>query len=74
MGEGIRCELITWEQVQRLFEESLRRPLDERGSFLNETCANNPDLRHELESLLQHHHEASTGFMEPVDSKLPYVF
>ncbi len=37
----------------------------QRDAFLDEACGAEAELRREVESLLKHHHEASTGFMEP---------
>ena len=54
-----------WEQVQKLFEETLKRKSEERAAFLDEACGDDADLRLEVETLLDHHRQASTGFMQP---------
>ncbi len=54
-----------WDRIQRIFEDALKRKADERDAFLAEACGDDAELRREVESLLKHHHEASTGFMEP---------
>ncbi len=54
-----------WDRVQKLFEESLKQSHQERDAFLDQKCSGDDDLRNEVESLLRHHFQASTGFMEP---------
>jgi serine/threonine protein kinase/TolB-like protein len=46
-----------WRRVEDLFHEASERPAGERASFLAQTCAHDPDLRREVESLLQHAEE-----------------
>ncbi|MEM1127516.1 MAG: serine/threonine-protein kinase, partial [Bacteroidota bacterium] len=41
-----------WSQVRDLFEAALDRTPDTRQAFLDEACANDPDLRREVDSLL----------------------
>ena len=52
-----------WKQVKGLFHEALRRDSGERASFLNEACANDSELRAEVESLLRSLKE-SEAFLE----------
>jgi TolB-like protein/tetratricopeptide (TPR) repeat protein len=47
----------------RLFDEALALPPDQRAAFLEETCPDDPALRTELRSLVEAH-EASTAFFE----------
>ena len=54
-----------WEQVQKLFEEALKRKPEERAAFLDEACGGDAELRREVESLLAHHDEATTDFLQP---------
>lgn len=54
-----------WQRTQDLFEEALARQPDERASFLNKACGDDPELRAEVESLLEHDQEASADFMRP---------
>ena len=58
-----------WTDVQKIFEEALKRKPEERAAFLDEACDEDTELRAEVESLLKHHLEASTGFMQPPDPK-----
>ena len=53
-----------WDRLQELFEEALKRKAEDRDAFLNEACGDGAELRREVESLLKHQHEASTGFLE----------
>src|SRR5688572_16813293 len=48
---------------QSLFIEALERPSAERSMFLDEACANNPDLRRRLVKLIDSH-EARASFMD----------
>ena len=41
-----------WNELDRLFDEALDRPPDERTAFVEEACADRPRLRAELKSLL----------------------
>jgi eukaryotic-like serine/threonine-protein kinase len=52
-----------WEQIDRLFEAVLECPAAERPVFLARVCANDPDLKAELESLLAAH-DPQDGFLE----------
>lgn len=47
-----------WDRISRLFEEALERPEGQRAAFLDEVCAQDPELRREVESLLQADREA----------------
>lgn len=51
-----------WEQIQALFEEVDGRPEEERRSLLDERCAGDPDLRAEVQSLLDASTEAGEYF------------
>ncbi|WP_457652998.1 protein kinase domain-containing protein [Rhodocaloribacter sp.] len=42
-----------WQRVKTLFERTLDRPPPERAAFLDEACASDPLLRHEIDSLLR---------------------
>ena len=54
-----------WQRVQELFEEALKRPQEERASFLAKTCGDDPELHVEVESLLEHDEQAGSDFMKP---------
>jgi serine/threonine protein kinase/Tol biopolymer transport system component len=41
-----------WQQIERLFHDALERPLEERGAFLERTCAGDASLRREVNALL----------------------
>ncbi|HEX5733664.1 MAG TPA: protein kinase, partial [Blastocatellia bacterium] len=43
-----------WKKIESLFESALERDPNERAAFLDEACANDPSLKHEVESLLAH--------------------
>jgi len=43
-----------WERVQSLFLEALDLAPEERGTFLDEACAGDKELRREVESLIGH--------------------
>jgi eukaryotic-like serine/threonine-protein kinase len=50
MGE--RADAERWHVVESLFEAALQRPPAERNAYLQEACANDPDLQREVASLL----------------------
>ena len=52
-----------WDKIKNLFEEALLLSGDEREAFLNENCKDNPELKKELESLLESHQKAE-NFLE----------
>lgn len=41
-----------WKQVEDCYHAAMERPVPERGVFLTQACANDPELRREVESLL----------------------
>jgi serine/threonine-protein kinase len=52
-----------WDQVERLFAHATTLSPTERAAFIERECANDPELRTELESLLKAH----TGAEGPLD-------
>jgi hypothetical protein len=44
-----------WDQIERLFAQATTMSAAERAAFLERECANDPELRSELESLLAAH-------------------
>ena len=52
-----------WQRVRALFHDALDRPLEERTKFLEVACADDENLRREVESLLAAEAGAA-GFME----------
>ena len=57
------------EQVAALFKEAIERDEGEWGPFLRRVCANDAELRSELESLLLHH-RAGREFLEQSAAEL----
>ena len=51
-------------KIQDLFEASLSRPPEERAAFLRAASADNIELCHEVESLLEHDQAAGDDFMQ----------
>jgi eukaryotic-like serine/threonine-protein kinase len=43
-----------WERIQSLFLEALDRPPEERAAFLDTACADDAELRREIELLIAH--------------------
>ncbi len=52
-----------WLRSKELFQEAVERPAEQRQAFLDASCGDDADLRHEVESLLASHAEAG-GFLE----------
>jgi tRNA A-37 threonylcarbamoyl transferase component Bud32/tetratricopeptide (TPR) repeat protein len=50
--EETRLTPQQWQQVVRTFEAALDLPAEERSAFLAQASSDNPELRHEVESLL----------------------
>ena len=48
-------EIDRWKKIELLFESALERDSSERGTFLDQACADDPTLRRDVESLLAHH-------------------
>src|SRR5215510_10312898 len=44
-----------WQQVKQVFQSAIECPPDERAAFLAKACANDLDLRSEVESLISSH-------------------
>ena len=55
-----------WEQVQIVVDESLLLPAADRQAYLAKACADRPDLRREVDSLLAGADEARDFIEEPV--------
>ena len=54
-----------WEQVQRLFHQASEMRADDRPRFLDSACADDGDLRREVESLLAAHSAAGSFLDHP---------
>ncbi len=52
-----------WQQIRKVFDQAVALTGAERRSFLETQCAGDPELRHEVESLLVANAEAGTGFL-----------
>src|SRR5690606_5561964 len=53
-----------WQQIDALFEAALDVPTDDRSTFLDAACADDPALRHEVEARPAASHDAE-AFLEP---------
>jgi non-specific serine/threonine protein kinase/serine/threonine-protein kinase len=42
-----------WAQIEDIFHAALELPVHERSDFLNTSCAGDPELRREVEALLE---------------------
>ena len=51
-----------WERLEHLFAEAIEVAPQARPAFLDDHCAGRPELRAEIESLLQAHEQAETSF------------
>ena len=47
----------TWDRVKSIFHEASALPADDRSSFLDQVCADDENLRIEVEGLLESHQE-----------------
>jgi Tol biopolymer transport system component len=54
-----------WQRVEECYHAALERPPAERAGFLERACANDPDLRREVESLLAHEGRADELLESP---------
>ncbi|MEM7350450.1 MAG: serine/threonine-protein kinase [Acidobacteriota bacterium] len=57
-----------WEQVQIVVDESLHLPVADRPAFLARACADQPELRREVDSLLAGAEDAQDFIEDPVFS------
>jgi len=61
-----------WQAVQEVFACAIDLPEQERAGYLTRTCGSRPELRREVESLLEAHQQAGS-FIEPVPGHVgPY--
>jgi Tol biopolymer transport system component/tRNA A-37 threonylcarbamoyl transferase component Bud32 len=51
--------LNRWQQIESLFQEALRHPIEERDAWLREACGTDTELHREVASLLANHHESA---------------
>ncbi len=55
------------DRVQQIFEEALRLPPADRPGFLEEACTGDQELRASVKSMLAHHAETDSEFLQPAD-------
>src|SRR5262249_44013863 len=53
-----------WQQVERLYNAAMERKPDERAAFLENACADDENLRHEVASLMAAGNRVGS-FLEP---------
>jgi serine/threonine protein kinase len=58
-------ELERWQEASRILEIALERDPDRRAAYLGEVCANDDDLRREVESLLAASEQAGSLLDSP---------
>ncbi|MEM8559809.1 MAG: serine/threonine-protein kinase, partial [Bacteroidota bacterium] len=63
-----------WQRVEAVFEQALERPPAERAAFLDRACADDADLRAEVESLLAAYGDASGYFGRLADEVVHPAF
>lgn len=52
-----------WQQIKTLLEEALEIPPGQRTAFLDRVCANDVEMRNELESLLSSNDDVRSSFL-----------
>lgn len=52
-----------WERTKQILEDALRLPPDDRRSFMESACGSDTALCIELQSLIDAHEQAGTGFL-----------
>ena len=52
-----------WQQVREVLDAALALPAAERAVYLDKACAHDPELRGEVESLLDSHDQAGGNFL-----------
>jgi serine/threonine-protein kinase len=60
---------LRWKKIKSTLEEVVAKPESERELFLDQTCANDSDLKTEVSSLLEYHTRADR-FLEPPNPNL----
>lgn len=53
-----------WQQVRSILDRAITLPQSERSPYLDRNCADDPELRDEVESLLRSHEEAGSVFLK----------
>lgn len=53
-----------WQQVRAILDRAIELPVSERSPYLDQSCADDSELRDEVESLLRSHEEAGSVFLK----------
>jgi serine/threonine protein kinase/tetratricopeptide (TPR) repeat protein len=53
-----------WQQVRSILDNAIALPQSERSPYLDQNCADDPELRDEVESLLRSHEDAGSVFLK----------
>ena len=59
-----------WKKVEDLFRAAMAQPPDKRAEFLNQACPADPQIRAEVQSLLDAVQEKPAGNVKPIDPLL----
>jgi serine/threonine protein kinase len=54
-----------WQQVEQLYHSTLAKEIGERAAFLDEACAGDEELKHQVESLLKYERQAEDFIESP---------
>src|SRR6185436_6740013 len=65
IGLALMSDKDRWKEVSEIIAAALRRPADERPTFLATACAGDEPLRLEIESLLSCHSDAAALMASP---------
>jgi eukaryotic-like serine/threonine-protein kinase len=52
-----------WQQVRQVLDQAIALEAPQRSPYLDKVCANDPELRREVESLLSSHEQAGSVFL-----------
>ena len=64
-GDNRRMTPERWQRVKELFQSALKREPSERAAFLDQACADDEELRNEVESLIGSHEKTGSFIDEP---------
>ncbi len=53
-----------WQEIRAVLDKAIAVPTVERAAFLDASCAEDPELRAEVESLLRSHEDAGSVFLK----------
>jgi serine/threonine protein kinase len=57
-----------WNKIESIFHKALEADESRRGAVIEESCAGDPELRREVESLLAHHSDSASFIEKPAFS------